>query len=125
MSEFDWVKARNDCRAESAFRSLSADIVGDMKTRIEHNPTLKHALEYNDVSPNCFSIRRRESHEVVFERVDETIKAVNVHQSGSEHELITVDVGMNEDGECTLRRGDRELLPWQFRRIALEDTFFG
>ena len=32
---------------------------------------------------------------------------------------------MNEQGECTLKNGNRELLPWQVRRIALEETRFG
>ena len=123
--EFDWVTERNNCTAASEFKKLTAAVLADMKTRIDQVDALKHQLEYRSCGEDKFAIRKRDSHEVVFERIGETIKATSVHLSGTERELLTVAVGMNEQGECILKNGDRELHPWQVRRIALEETFFG
>lgn len=125
MSEFDWVTARNNCTAASEFKNVSAAVIADMKTRIEQYGALKHDLEYRACGDDKFAVRQRGSHEIVFERVGETITVTYVHQSGTERPLLTVTVGMNEQGECTLKEGDQELLPWQVRRRALEETFFG
>ena len=125
MTNFDWVTARNNCTAASEFENLRAAVIDDMKTRIAQDDALKHALEYRDHGADKFAVRKQGSHEILFQRVDETIKIVNIHQSGTERHLLTVTVGMNEQGQCTLKRGDDELLPWQVRRKALEETLFG
>ncbi len=110
-TEFDWVTERNNCTAESEFKKLMATVLADMKTRIDQADTLKHQLEYRSCGEDKFVIRKRDSHEVVFERIGETIKATSVHLSGTERELLTVAVDMNEQGERILKNGDKELLP--------------
>ena len=125
MSGFDWVTARNNCTAASEFKNLRAAVIADMKTRTEQDGSLKHQLEFREIDEDRFAVRKSGSHEIVFERDGEKITASNVHQSGTERHIITVVVGMNEQGECTLQTGGKELLPWQVRRHALEETLFG
>lgn len=124
MDDFNWVEARNDCTASSAFKALFAGVVQDLKTRLDQDGSLRQQFEIEHRSENEFFVRKQGSHEIVFERVEEAIRAVRVHLSGTERELLMVTVGMNEQGECTLKQDGRELLPWQVRRIALEETFF-
>ena len=125
MTGFDWATARNNCTAASEFKNLRAAVIVDMKTRIEQDDTLKHALEYRDQGTDKFAVRKRDSHEIMFQRVGETIAITNIHQSGTERSALSVNVGMNDQGECTLKQGGNELLPWQVRRKALEETLFG
>lgn len=125
MTDFNWVAARNDCTAANEFKRLAEAVCRDMKGRIDQDASLKDQLEYRACGVDKFVVRKHGSHEIVFERNGETINVTNAHQSGSERQLLTVTVGMNETGECTLKQGEDELLPWQVRRIALEDTLFG
>lgn len=122
--DFDWVKTRNECTAKNAFKALKAAAIADMATRIGQDSTLKRVLSFNEENDDIFSIRKANSYEVVFEMEGETIIASRVHMSGATKSLATVTVGMNNDGECTLTQGNKELLSWQFRRIALEGIFF-
>ena len=125
MSGFNWVEARYDCTAESEFKKLADAVVEDIKARIGQDESIKHDLEYRPCDANKFVVRKHGSHEIVFERTGETINISYVHQSGTERRLLAVTVGMNEQGQCTLKNGNKELLPWQVRRIALEETLFG
>ena len=125
MTEFDWVSARFACTAESAFERMRKDVMTDVANRCQQQETLSDSLEYFSDAPHRFGIRKQGSHEIVFERIRETIQVTHYHVSGTRRSLVTVEVGMNEDGECTLKHGDRELQSWQVRRLALEDTFFG
>ena len=125
MSAFDWVAARNDCTAASEFKKLAVAVIKDMKARIDQDESLKHQLEYRKDNADSFAVLKRGSHEILFERVGESINVAYIHQSGAERHLLAVTVGMNEQGECTLTQDGTELLPWQVRRKALEETFFG
>lgn len=124
--KFDWVTTRNDCTAERAFEALKAEVMSDVRTRIEQAQSLQHTLSFRDTGKrNRFSVVKDNSHSIEFVRSGNTIRASHVHLSGARHDLAAVDVGMNEDGDCTLTQGGKELHSWQFRRIALDDTFCG
>lgn len=124
MSEFDWVTARNNCTAVSEFKNLASSINSDIKTRIDQDETMKQKIEFIPNGENKFAVRRNGSHEIMFEQSGEAINIVRINQNGTERDLLTVTVSMNEQGGCVLKEGDKELLPWQVRRKALEDTFF-
>ena len=124
MTDFNWVEARYDCTAESEFKKLADAVVEDIKARIGQDESIKHDLEYRYCDTNKFVVRKLGSHEIVFERIGETISVSYVHQSGTERKLLVVTVSMNKQGECTLKNGNDELLPWQVRRTALEETLF-
>lgn len=98
MSGFDWVKARNECSAANDFKRLAEAVCKDMKARIKQDDSLKHRLEYRDRGADEFAVRKRDSHEIVFSRINETIEISYVHQSGAEERLLAVTVGMNEQG---------------------------
>ena len=123
--DFDWVTARNDCTARSAFSELRDAVISDIKARIGQVPELDRQLEFHDKDTDTFSVAKPGSHMIVFARVGETIAVSRRPISGATEDLATVAVGMNDEGECTLKQGDAELTSWQFRRIALEETLFG
>ena len=126
IDEFDWVAARNNCTAASVFQQLLAAVCLDRKKRLEQNAILEQTLVFNICNENKFFIRKIGSHTVVFERSGETIKVDRVHIAGEERPILRLSVHMNDKGECALFRDNKtELLPWQVRRVALEDTFFG
>lgn len=125
MGDFNWVEARNNCTVASAFAAMRDAVQADMALRITQDETLQQRFEFRACNPTKFFVRKIGSHMIVFEQIRNGIKADWVHQAGEERALGTVTVGMNEQGECTLSDGKRELQSWQFRRIALEETLFG
>ena len=123
--DFDWVTAKKNCTAISAFKALKDAVQSDVETRIGQDLRLAQRFEFKNDKLDSFSVRKNGSHMVVFDREGETIKATRVHQAGEERELVTVSVGMNDKGQCILNWGKQELSSWQFRRKALEETLFG
>ena len=125
MKDFDWVEARNNCTSRSAFDTMVVAVRADIERRIDQDESLAHTLDVDKTQPDELVVHKRGSHKIVFKRIGETIEVASVHASGQSHKLVVVTVGMNEEGECTLRDGSKELKSWQVRRLALEETFFG
>lgn len=125
MDDFNWVDARNNCTAANAFENLADGVRADIEMRVRQKPSLEQKIDYRRCDDDNFLVRRYGSHQIEFRRVDEeTIKISHSPQSSEARALLTVTVGMNDEGECTLKLGDKELKPWQVRRAALEKTLF-
>ena len=90
MTGFNWVESRYDCTATSEFKKLATAVVADIKARIDQDESIKHELEYRPCDTNKFVVRKHGSHEIVFERIGETINIAYVHQSGTERRLLVV-----------------------------------
>ena len=104
---------------------MYADVREDVAARVKQDFSMDQRLKCDRCNKDRFFVRLYGSHEIVFTRQGEDIQIGYAHQSGEKRHLLTVTVGMNDQGECTLHDGDKELHSWQVRRIALEETLFG
>lgn len=135
MAEFDWVKARAECTAEQIFEKL--------KLQVKEDVDIRNTLRRED-SPYKFTVEDRgrrfmvklqgndlpnvAARGVTFRLGDESIDVAD-YLDGV---LFTATLTLNDEGECLLSLlypgtpTNRETVNlWQFRRRALEATFFG
>ena len=127
MPDFDWVTARAECTAENVHHQLDEAVKADLRAHRARNPQLAQSLEYGRCHDGKFFIKRHQVHMVTFAlTVDNKIKIERTSYVGDTEVLMTISVSLDKDGECTLIDKDSVAWrPWQVRRIALEQTFFG
>ena len=125
MSEINWVKARSDCTPEKVFQELAQAVKEDLSKHEQCNPRLASGLEFGSCEGGKFFVKRVGSHLILFEQTDSGIQVSMVPQKGEEKCLLNLSIAMNDAGGCVLSADGDELEPWQVRRRALEETFFG
>jgi hypothetical protein len=121
--KFDWITKRSQCSFPNVFKDLKLQVEDDVKIRNGLRP---------DYAPYEFSVTDGGNDFTVL------LKAGDFHKSVifslAEHAIVVKDdagnkvfeviLAFNDQGECKLHVNDKELEPWQVRRMALEDLLF-
>jgi hypothetical protein len=122
-SKFNWVTERSSCSLPNVFKKLRLQIEEDVKTR--------NALRPNN-SPYEFSVTEKGDDVAVLLKTKDVQRSVTftlrehaiVVRDDKDNPMFDVTLTFNEEGECKLNVGERELDFWQVRRMALEDLLF-
>lgn len=123
MTNFDWVTARHRCSASTVFARLRESIKVDAKLRSEQTK-----------GTAIFSVSNEEFTIFVTRRLvdgnEQTISLVRTATSIGAFgvdgkELCVATLSLNKTGDCCLKVGSDELSEWEFRKLALENLFFG
>lgn len=121
--DFDWVQARTECSPSAIFERLKISLKTDAKIRtqalIQKGSDYGFSVISEGRSVSVFVQGNNLSRSVVF---DLTEDGVSVH-TGDKH-IAEATLTLNDEGECRLKVGDKELELWQFRKFALEEFFF-
>ena len=126
MSEFDWVEARSNCTVKEVFKQLAEAVQNDLAAYRRLHPGPAQSCEFEECSPASFYVGRSQSHRVVFERDDMTIRIGRWAYMGKHTPLMALSVRLDDDGQCVLiDEHQNAWKPWQVRRKALEETLFG
>ena len=126
MSEFDWVRARSDCTLDTVFERLAEAVREDLEKHAALNPGLAQCQKFEACGDEKFFVERTRVHRVVFEKTQRCIQIGKWLVDGKHVPLMKLTVRLNDEGHCVLVDKERgELQPWQVRRKALEETFFG
>lgn len=122
---FDWVKARSECSIVAVFKQLELEAEADMERRnnLNRKETSRFKYSHGTNKNPSFYVRRDNGDSLLF-MLDPNPARINV--TGNDGKIfLTATLTLNNDGECKLKVGDKELEHWQFLRLALEDFFFG
>jgi hypothetical protein len=127
--DFDWVTARADCSLGVVFGQLIDAIRRDVAIRQKQagGPILEVKL---DASTSTFTVYASHRGTLAARTLDlrqtaTTIDAELFDATGAPLERISGSLTLGDDGICRLKVAGVELLPWQFRRRALETLLFG
>jgi hypothetical protein len=122
--EFDWVKARAACTADTVFLQLAAGIEADINTRNAASSETQFAAALATggkllVIGETGQWARRERIRILPEN-----GRIEVRDEARKF-AISAEVFLNDEGRCKLRLDDgKELEQWQFRRMVLESYLF-
>lgn len=126
MSEFDWVEARANCTIRAVFKKLAEDVQSDLERFRKLCPGPAESREFGDCGKDRFFVGHKQIHRVVFERDHDEIRIGRWAYSGPHTPLMVLTVSLDDDGKCVLIDEKKKAWkPWQVRRKALEETFFG
>ena len=126
MSEFDWVAARSNCTLEKEFFRLSDAVRCDLERHCALNPGISQCQRFHACEGGTFYVERPGVHRVVFEQERGKIRIDRWANTGEHTPLMALTVRLSDDGECVLvDEKQKAWKPWQVRRRALEETFFG
>ncbi len=126
MSEFDWVAARSACTLEKEFERLSAAVQRDLERHNALNPGIAQCQTFATCADGGFFVDRPGVHRVVFEIERERIRIGKWAYMGNHTPLMVLRVELDDDGKCVMiDENENKWKPWQVRRRALEETFFG
>jgi hypothetical protein len=127
MTDFNWVAARAECSPIQVAERLRLQIANDLEIR----KSLMTPVEQQRYRFSMASEGRRFSvsvdgndvyRGVRFSLVSDGIVVHNVVNDALLHEARLT---LSNDGECRLKVGEKEYDLWQFRKLVLEDIFFG
>ncbi len=123
--ELNWVKERAACTAERIFFQI---VDGIKKDIAERNIINSKAAFLSDLSGDGKTFVVGEggnfarSERIRITALDGKIEMIDDFRKM----VIDAEVFLNDEGRCKLRLSDgKELEQWQFRRMVLEDLFFG
>lgn len=122
--ELKWVEKRAACKVEEVFNQLCLEIQDDI---IAINGILYKELYFQQDSLSDGSIvigqpRRNPRVTVTIGIVDRRILVIDQATQAK----WSAGVGLNDEGRCVLKSEDgSEWETWQFRKMALEELFFG
>jgi hypothetical protein len=121
--EFDWVTARASCSLGGVFDGLLEGVRHDVATRNKQAGPVR--LEFS-AEPNLFRVSATKVATGAVTRVEFrlTPQAIEVAAPDGGTPTLSATVILGDDGVCRLKVGDGELLPWQFRKRALERLMF-
>ena len=123
---FDWVKARSECTLEKEFDRLAKAVQRDLERHNALNPGIAQCQTFHICCGDRFYIQRKGEHRVIFEMERGRIRIGRWARKGEHTPITDVTVRLDEEGQCILIGEDGRLWrPWQIRRLALEETFFG
>jgi hypothetical protein len=126
IEKFDWVTARASCSIGSVFEHLRDETKADVAV-------ISKLLELNGYKANftfeseqeSFMVSRATNGKSDFASVkfSRKEKAITVSKSGTVFLAATLTI--NNERQCRLVVNGQELEEWQFRKLALEQIFFG
>ena len=122
---FDWVKARLACSPEKVFQHLKLEVTADVASR-NTAPTSMGKWQFDMTSHNgsfVVFVKGRDSNKgaVTFEQTERGIDVKNEKDAI----VLSATLTINNSKECRLKVSGQEYEPWQFRKMALEELFFG
>lgn len=124
MDLSNWVERRAACSIVQVFAELEMGVKGDIEERNRlrtEGETVK--FEFASTSGRFRAIRNSQSRAPMYAEFSSSSGYIVVeYNNGTQG--IRAHVTLNDEGECRLRHGSKELEYWQFRRIALEALFF-
>jgi hypothetical protein len=123
MTEFDWVTARSNCSLVAIFEGLKTQLQEDVTKRKEQTKDdgyniVLHGTRVSVTHTMDYGISRDA---VIFVL---TQVAIEVHDRQDKLKFKATPT-LNEKGECRLKVDGKEIELWHFRKLALEDLFFG
>jgi hypothetical protein len=121
---FDWVTERANCSLGVVFDRLLEDTRADAATRNKQMGPVR--LEV-DAKPQVFTVFATDVKTSRVTRVEFQLGANTIEVVALDGGTLRLSAGLSlgDDGVCRLVVGGAGLLPWQFRRRALEGLFFG
>ena len=120
--DFDWVTARASCSGFHFFQKLKDGIRGDVRA-------------INDIRSGTgvgFTLDAEGDHLLVLREGKETDDSIRFMWSGNvmcvingaDATILEGSLTLNDEGQCRMKVGEKELTFWQFRKRALENLFF-
>jgi hypothetical protein len=125
---FDWVNARAKCSLQEVFKELEHGAREDVEiaqSLVSIQDNIKFSV--TKTTSRRFSVNRVDDPFVGLMRsVDFACEQGTITAYNDKDEVIVKgNLTLTDRGHCKLKVGDEELFPWQFRRTALEQLFFG
>jgi hypothetical protein len=123
-AEIKWVKRRSECSASVMFAKLKLEIEQDVNERQALRPPLcPYGFTLVTKSP-MFSVLRQSNRPV--KSITFCIENEEVIVKNSDGDMVLkASLTLNDEGECKFKIDGKERESWQFRKMALEDLFFG
>ena len=130
MADFEWVRARAECSIGIVFQKLKDHVKGDMEKRLELREKGERVkFQMGEKEPaDSFSVYREGEHQGVY-----GLKSLKFVMQ--RHNILVVDdndvvqlsaaLTLDNEGLCKLQVKGENLEEWQFRKMALENLFFG
>lgn len=122
-SKFDWVAAREACTLPKVFKSLLAEVEGDVKERNAQRPeNASYAFSFVEQGNTFAVVLEAETfrRSVVFAYEDHAILVLDA----SGNQMFEVTLNFSDDGNCRMKAKEDYRESWQIRRMALEDILF-
>ena len=119
----DWVEKRAACSAAQVFKELQIEIEGDVAAANKANtlPGPFMATVTPDGHTLIVSFKNEVGPRIVFFVANSQIQV----KDEKRNQKITASLTLNLNGRCVLKVDGVELEKWQFRKVVLEDFFFG
>ena len=123
---FDWVSARSKCSIGEVFEILRQQVKQDVETRVAlRKPGVESFFTFKVVEAGPFFSAIAEGHKI-FKRVSFEWDAKSLRVQGDDgRPNLTATLTLSNDGVCRIKVDGQEYDLWQFRKMALEDLFFG
>jgi hypothetical protein len=131
---FDWVTERFKCSVERLFKELELGAKTDVDTirSLERNlaqETGGSPTKNIEVASDGrrFSVTRSDRRSTALKSVEFTLESssISVKSSYPGGPSFAATIQLNDEGRCLFVVEDLEMEPWQVRRKALQDLFFG
>lgn len=122
-AKFDWVAARDACSLPRVFKTLLAEVEGDVKERNSQRPeNATYEFSLVEEGSTFAVVLQAESfrRSVVFVYEDHAISV----RDASGNQMFEVTLNFSDDGKCRLKAKEEYRESWQIRRMALEDILF-
>jgi hypothetical protein len=127
--DFDWVAVRSQCSAKQMFEQLRLGIKQDVESAnkaIHQNPHRDPGRGFKIAENNrtikvFFDNPFGEGISVLFTLAGNVIR---VSDGETNQPIFNTGIGLNAEGECRFKIGDKECDSWEVRRKALEEMFF-
>ena len=122
--QYSWVNARAACSPFEVFKCLLMGAETDVK---ERNATLaggsRFTFKIGPCDEESFLVIRQVGKGAASVEFVHTAVGIQVRDDARATILEGI-LTLNDEGNCRLKVGDKELTFWQFRRRALEALFF-
>ena len=127
-ADFDWVTERHLCSPSAIITKLRMQIETDIEKRKELlTPAERARLAFSLRDEDRLFVVQVEGQNNLYRgvRFGLTYTGITVHDVVTGRQLYEATSTLSDDGECRLRIGEKEYDLWQFRKLALQDIFFG
>jgi hypothetical protein len=128
-ANFDWVAERSKCSVREMFEQLKLGIKQDVEAinktiqgnqQRDSRSTFKTAESLKTIKV-FFDNPFNQGWSVVFTLAGNVIR---VSDGETNQPLFNVGIGLNVEGDCRFKLGEKECDSWEVRRKALEELFF-
>jgi hypothetical protein len=120
--DFNWVQARADCSGFHFYQKLVDGVKGDVKTinNLRNGTGIRFTVD-----PSGEQILVSREGEGINDLVRFTWSgSVMCVTNRADATILEGSLTLNDEGQCRLKVGEKELTFWQFRKRALEGLFF-